>query len=146
MPGFLRKSPWSMSHRRKSFCFILSLPLLLSKGPCHARKSVGRRKSFIGGADGPAPANPSLRDAGLLSSDCLSVRGHRQRAQGRRESLQATSRQRSAFLRSSSRSDPQGRDICTAWTLKQPYRLHLGSRTYPTWCCTRNRRSCNNRC
>src|SRR6516225_9292801 len=34
-----------MSHRRQSFCFILSLPLLLSKGPCHARESVGRRKS-----------------------------------------------------------------------------------------------------
>jgi hypothetical protein len=34
-----------MSHRRQSFCFILSLPLLLSKGPHHARKSVGRQKS-----------------------------------------------------------------------------------------------------
>src|SRR5215472_232954 len=53
MPGFLRKCPWSMSHRRKSFCFILSLPLLLSKSPHHARESVGRRKSFIGSADGP---------------------------------------------------------------------------------------------
>src|SRR5262245_26680477 len=40
MPGFLRKSPWSMSHRRQSFCFTLSLPLLLSKSPHHARKSV----------------------------------------------------------------------------------------------------------
>src|SRR5262249_8460106 len=35
----------SMSHRRRSFCFILSLPLLLSKSPHHARESVGRRKS-----------------------------------------------------------------------------------------------------
>src|SRR5262249_61417065 len=34
-----------MSHRRQSFYFILSLLLLLSKGPCHARESVGRRKS-----------------------------------------------------------------------------------------------------
>ena len=34
-----------MSHRRQSFCFILSLPLLLSKSPHHARESVGRRKS-----------------------------------------------------------------------------------------------------
>jgi hypothetical protein len=34
-----------MSHRRQSFYFILSLLLLLSKGPCHARDSVGRRKS-----------------------------------------------------------------------------------------------------
>ena len=30
-----------MSHRRQSFCCVLSVPLLLSKGPCHARKSVG---------------------------------------------------------------------------------------------------------
>jgi hypothetical protein len=33
-----------------------------SKGPCCARESVGRRRSspsIIGGADGPAPANPS---------------------------------------------------------------------------------------
>jgi hypothetical protein len=34
-----------MSHRRQSFYFILSLLLLLSKGPCHARESAGRRKS-----------------------------------------------------------------------------------------------------
>src|SRR5215471_2877351 len=39
MPGCLRKSPSSMSHRRQSFFFILSVPLLLSKGPCHARKA-----------------------------------------------------------------------------------------------------------
>src|SRR5262249_51332475 len=54
MPGFLRKSPSSMSHRRQSFCFTLSLPLLLSKSPHHARESVERRKSpsIIGGADG----------------------------------------------------------------------------------------------
>src|SRR6266511_2201594 len=31
MPGCLRKSPSSMSHRQQSFCFILSLPLLLFK-------------------------------------------------------------------------------------------------------------------
>jgi hypothetical protein len=30
-----------MAHRRHSFCCILSVPLLLSKGPCHARESVG---------------------------------------------------------------------------------------------------------
>src|SRR5262245_27810823 len=34
-----------MSQRRRSFCFILSLPPLLSKSPHHARESVGRRKS-----------------------------------------------------------------------------------------------------
>jgi hypothetical protein len=45
MPGFLPKSPSSMSHRRQSFCFILSLPLLLSKSLHHARESVGREKS-----------------------------------------------------------------------------------------------------
>src|SRR5262249_53222446 len=45
MLGCLRKGAWSVSHRRQSFCFILSVPLLLSKGPCHARESVGRRKS-----------------------------------------------------------------------------------------------------
>jgi hypothetical protein len=44
MPGFLRKSSSSMSHRRQSFCFILSLPLLLSQSPHHGRESVGRRK------------------------------------------------------------------------------------------------------
>src|SRR5262249_40106648 len=45
MPGYLQKSHSLMSHRRRSFCFILSLPLLLSKSPHHARESVGRRKS-----------------------------------------------------------------------------------------------------
>jgi hypothetical protein len=32
-----------MSHRRQSFCFILSLPLLSSKGPCHARETDKNR-------------------------------------------------------------------------------------------------------
>src|SRR5262245_31235195 len=45
MPGFLRESPSSRSHRRQRFCFILSLPLLLLKGPCHARESGGKRRS-----------------------------------------------------------------------------------------------------
>src|ERR1700758_3441094 len=30
-----------MSHRRQSFSYILSLPLLLSKSPHHARESMG---------------------------------------------------------------------------------------------------------
>src|SRR5262245_17360774 len=34
-----------MSHRRKSFCFILSLHVLLSQSPHHGRESVARRKS-----------------------------------------------------------------------------------------------------
>src|SRR5260370_9584062 len=150
MLGCLRKNPSSMSHRRQSFFFFLSVPLLPSKNPCHARESksrcharesVGRRRSpsITGATDRPAPASSSL----------FSVRGPRQRAQGRREGLQVTSRQRSARASSYGvlpRSDPQGRDTYIAWTLKQPSRLHLGSRTYPTWCCTRNRRSCNNRC
>jgi hypothetical protein len=29
--GFLRRSPSALYHRQQSFCFILSLPLLLSK-------------------------------------------------------------------------------------------------------------------
>src|SRR5262249_23285555 len=63
MPGFLRKSPWSMSHPRQSFYFILSLPLLLSKGPHHARESVGRRKSSqLSVALTAPPANPSPRE------------------------------------------------------------------------------------
>src|SRR5206468_5425368 len=80
--------------------------------------------------------------APLLIPSLFSVRGPGQRARGRREGLQATSRQRSRRASSYGvlpRSDPQGRDTYTAWTLKQPSWLHLGSRTYPTWCCTRNR-------
>jgi hypothetical protein len=60
--GLSADEPVVMSHRRQSFFFILSVPLLLSKSPCHARKSVGRRRSspsIIAGADGPAPASPS---------------------------------------------------------------------------------------
>src|SRR5262249_5620384 len=111
---------------RASF-FILSVPLLLSKSPHHARESVGRRSSpsITGATDRPASASSSL----------FSVRGPRQRAQGRRESLQATPRQRSARASSYGvlpRSDPQGRDTYTAWTPRQPSCLHLGSRTYPT--------------
>jgi len=41
MLGCLWKSPLPMSHRRQSFCFILSVPLLLSKSRRHARESVG---------------------------------------------------------------------------------------------------------
>jgi hypothetical protein len=70
--------------------------------------------------------NPELT-APLLSPSLFSVRGPRQRAQGRREGLQATSRQRSARASSYGvlpRSDPQGRDT---YTVKQPSRLHLGS-------------------
>jgi hypothetical protein len=87
MLGFLRKSPSSMSHRWQRFCCILSLPLLLSKSPHRARGSVTRRRSpsINGGADGPAPANPSRREQTVG----LFVRGHRQRAQGRRKSLPA---------------------------------------------------------
>src|SRR5215472_8004399 len=32
-----------MSHRRQSFSCILSLPLMLSKGPCHARETDENR-------------------------------------------------------------------------------------------------------
>src|SRR6266404_2580413 len=59
MLGCLRKSPSSMSHRGQSFFFILSVPLLLSKSPHHARESVGRRSSpsITGATDRPAPAS-----------------------------------------------------------------------------------------
>ena len=81
--------------------------------------------SISGDADGSAPASPSL----------FSVQGPRQRAQGRREGLQATSRQRSGRASSYGvlpRFDPQGRDTYTAWTLQQPSRLHLGCQTHQT--------------
>src|SRR5229473_5184991 len=143
MLGCLRKNPSSMSHRRQSFFFILSVPLLLSKNPCHARESksrcharesVGRRRSpsITGATDRPAPASSSL----------FSVRGPRQRAQGRRESLQATPRQRSARASSYGvlpRSDPQGRDTHTAWLSN----LSDIVQCTPT---ARNRLSCNNSC
>jgi hypothetical protein len=51
----------SMCHWRQSFCFVLSVPIQLSKRPCRARESVWTRRSspaIIGGADGCAPANP----------------------------------------------------------------------------------------
>src|SRR5262249_1282294 len=82
-----------------------------------------QRHNFL---DDPQLAVPSP----LLSPSLFSVRGPRQRAQGRREGLQAISRQRSARASSYGvlpRSDPQGRDTYTTWTLKQPFRLHLGS-------------------
>src|SRR5262249_691457 len=68
MLGCLRKSPWSMSHRRQSFCFILSVPLLLSKGPCHARESVGRRKSSQLSAALTAPRLRALHRAEDIGS------------------------------------------------------------------------------
>src|ERR1700757_4815095 len=116
-----------MPHRQQNFSCILILPLLLSKSPHHSRESVESRSSpsITVSTDRPAPASSSL----------FSVRGPRQRAQGRRESLQATPRQRSARASSYGvlpRSDPQGRDTYTAWTPSQPSCLHLGSRTYPT--------------
>src|SRR6266566_5622384 len=128
MPGCPRKSPSSMSHRRESFFFILSVPLLLSKSPCHARKSVGRRRSspsIIAGADGPAPANPSP------------CRGHRQRAQARRECLPATACQRSARVPCDgvrSQFSPRGRDTYSAWLQCQPSRSRPGHQTHQTYC------------
>src|SRR5262245_59532551 len=77
MPGYLQKSRSLMSHRRRSSCFILSLPLLLSKSPHHARENVGRQRSLS-----------MITDE--VASVGLSVRGRRQRAQARRERLPAT--------------------------------------------------------
>ena len=49
---------------RQSFYFILSLPLLLSKGPHHVRESVGRRKSsqLSVALTAPRLRNPSPRE------------------------------------------------------------------------------------
>src|SRR5260370_2034832 len=76
MPGCLRKSSSSMSHRQQSFYFILSLPLLLSRRPHHAHGSVGGRSSPSILTDGAAPANPPPREQmcsrltlALLSND-----------------------------------------------------------------------------
>jgi hypothetical protein len=91
MPRCVRKSLLSMSHRRQSFFFILSVPLLLSKHPCHARES---EPPII--IDGAASANPSPWEQVYSRPTVgLSVRGHRQRAQGRRKRLPATTCQRS---------------------------------------------------
>src|SRR5262249_54344800 len=45
-----------MSHRRQSFSCILSLPLLLSKGPCYARETDENRPQLS-----PALTAPRLR-------------------------------------------------------------------------------------
>src|SRR5262244_1329776 len=45
-----------MSHRRQSFSCILSLPLMLSKGPCHARETDENRPQLS-----PALTAPRLR-------------------------------------------------------------------------------------
>ena len=84
-----------MSHRRQSFCFVLSAPLLLSTGPDHAHETVRRRPPSII-TNGAALANPSPREQVSRPAVGLSVRGHRQRAQGRRKDLPATTCQRSA--------------------------------------------------
>jgi hypothetical protein len=59
--GLSAEEPFVDVSSAKSFCFVLSVPLLLSKGPCHARESGGKRRSspIIAGAEGPAPASPS---------------------------------------------------------------------------------------
>src|SRR5262249_896235 len=44
MLGCLPKNLSSMSHRQQRFCCILSLPLLLSRRPHNACKSVGGRR------------------------------------------------------------------------------------------------------
>src|SRR5262249_49754419 len=95
-----------------------------------------RAKRFAPDAPRPAGRRRFLPlTAPLVSPSLFSVRAPRRRARGRHEGLQANSRQRSARASSYGvlpRSDPQGRDTYTTWTLKQPSRLHLRSRTYPT--------------
>src|SRR6516165_5457083 len=112
-----------MRHRRQSFSLILSVPLPLSKSPCHARESVGRRRSPSIITNGAAPANPSLREQAYSRPAVgFSVRGHRPRAQGRRKSLPATTCQRNA--RAScygvrSQFGPRGRDTYLARLQRQ---------------------------
>src|SRR5215813_5391110 len=126
-----------MSHRRQSFCLILSVSLLLSRRPHHARESVGRRKSpsIIGGANGSAPAaTPSPREQYVLDRlSTFSVQGPRQRVQGRRERLPATTCQRSA--RAScygvrSQFWTRGRDTYSAWLQCQPSPSRPGHKTH----------------
>jgi hypothetical protein len=116
-----------MSHRRLSFSCILSLPLLLSKSAHQARESEGRRRSPPSITNGAAPANPSPREQ-VYSRPAvgLSVREHRQRAQGRRKGLPATTCQRNA--RAScygvrSQFGPRGRD--TTSDRGPPFQLTL---------------------
>ncbi len=129
MPGCLRKSPSSTSHRRQSFCFVLSVPLLLSKSPHHARESVGRRSSPSIITDGAAPANPSPREQVCSRPTVgVSVRGHRQRAQGRRKSLPETTCQRSARTSCCgvrAQFGPRGRNTYLARLQWQPSRSRL---------------------
>src|SRR5215813_4788163 len=129
-----------MSHRRQSFCLILSVSLLLSRRPDHARESVGRRKSpsIIGGANGSAPAaTPSPREQYVLDRlSTFSVQEPRQRAQGSRECLPATTCQRSA--RAScygvrSQFWTRGRDTYLAWLQCQPSPSHPGHQTHQTY-------------
>src|SRR6516162_11316203 len=128
-----------MSHRRQSFCLILSVSLLLSRRPDHARESVGRRKSpsIIGGANGSAPAaTPSPREQYVVVRlSTFSVQEPRHRAQGRRECLPATTCQRSA--RAScygvrSQFWPRGRDTLSARLQRQPSRSRPGRQIHQT--------------
>ena len=79
-------SPRSDAVRQQSFSCISSSPLRLSRRP--------QSPSIIGAADDPAPANPSPREQVCSQPAVGFVRGHRQRAQGSRESPPATTCQR----------------------------------------------------
>ena len=79
-------SPRSDAVRQQSFSCISSSPLRLSRRP--------QSPLIIGAADDPAPANPSPREQVCSQPAVGFVRGHRQRAQGSRESPPATTCQR----------------------------------------------------
>jgi hypothetical protein len=86
------------------------------------------------------PRLRTLVGVGVLSR--LSVREHRQRAQGRRKSLPATTCQRSArasCYRVRSQFWPQGRDTSSARLPMRPSLSHPGCETHPTWCVPRYR-------
>jgi hypothetical protein len=77
MPGCLRKSPSSMSHRQQSFCFILSLPLLLFKEtrqiPGHTHADVALRRRFAINyrwRRRPRACEPFTAGAGRVWTDC----------------------------------------------------------------------------
>ena len=78
--------PRSDAVRQQSFSCISSSPLRLSRRP--------QSPLIIGAADDPAPANPSPREQVCSQPAVGFVRGHRQRAQGSRESPPATTCQR----------------------------------------------------
>jgi len=120
-------SPRSDAVRQQSFSCISSSPLRLSRRP--------QSPLIIGAADDPAPANPSPREQVCSQPAVGFVRGHRQRAQGSRESPPATTCQRSAQASCygvRSQFWPRGRDTYSARVQCQLSRSRPGPQTHQT--------------